>query len=128
MRRIALSNPQPKGAWHVTCVGRKTNKQASSVREEVSSHVERNGLVSRLRVCTFRRIQKRIFYARFSRFHGQRERKIRRQVCYFGNLASAFKMAASKQLIRFLSVEQAWRVDTALAEKLVEHNFGYLLR
>ena len=63
--------------------------------------------VLRFRVCSFRRIQKRIFNPRFSRFHGKRERTIRGQVCYFGNLARAIEMAVSKHLIPFLSVEQA---------------------
>ena len=35
-------------------------------------------------------------------------------------------MAASKQLIPFLPVDQAQRVYTGFAEKLVEHHFGYL--
>ena len=39
------------------------------------------------RVCSFRRIQKRIFDPRFARFRGRKEREIRNWICNLGNLS-----------------------------------------
>ena len=38
-----------------------------------------------IRVCSFRRIQKRIFYPRFAGFRGRKEREIRNWICNLGN-------------------------------------------
>ena len=38
-------------------------------------------------VCSFRRIQKRIFDPRFARFRGRKEREIRNWICNLGNLS-----------------------------------------
>ena len=64
-------------------------------------------------MCSLQRIEKLIFDARFSRFHGRKERKIREK----GNLANIFEVAASKQLLPFLLVDHAQRLDTGLAER-----------
>ena len=39
------------------------------------------------RVCSFRRVQKRIFDPRFARFCGRKEREIRNWVCNPGDLS-----------------------------------------
>ena len=41
--------------------------------------------VVRIRVCSLRRIQKRIFDPRFARFPSRKERKIRNWICNLGN-------------------------------------------
>ena len=46
-----------------------------------------NNLLKILRVCSFRRIQKRIFDPRFARFRGRKEREIRNWICNLGNLS-----------------------------------------
>ena len=47
---------------------------------------EGNYYRSSLRVCSFRRIQKRIFDSRFARFRGRKEREIRNWISNLGNL------------------------------------------
>ena len=51
--------------------------------------------------------------------------KSRNTVCNLGILANAFEMAASGTTNAFLFVDQAQRLDTGFAEKLVEDHFGY---
>ena len=57
-----------------------------------------------LRVCSFRRIQKRIFDLRFARFCGRKEREIRNWICNLGNLSPtrAICMTASQEMTCFL--------------------------
>ena len=57
-----------------------------------------------LRVCSFRRIQKRIFDPRFARFCGGKEREIRNWICNLGKLSPtrAICTTASKQMTCFL--------------------------
>ena len=64
-------------------------------------------------MCSLQRIEKLIFDARFSRFHGREERKIREK----GNLANTFEVVASKQLLPFLLVDQAQGLETRLAKR-----------
>ena len=56
------------------------------------------------RVCSFRRIQKRIFDPRFARFRGRKEREIRNWICNLGNLSPtrAICMTASQEMTCFL--------------------------
>ena len=44
------------------------------------------------RVCSFRRIQKRIFYPRFARFRGQKEREIRNWICNLGQICNLWQI------------------------------------
>ena len=55
-------------------------------------------------VCSFRRIQKRIFDPRFARFRGQKEREIRNWICNLGNLSPtrAICTTASQKMTCFL--------------------------
>ena len=57
-----------------------------------------------LRVCSFRRIQKRIFDPRFARFLGRKERETRNWICNLGNLPStrAICTTASQKMTCFL--------------------------
>ena len=57
-----------------------------------------------LRVCSFRRIQKRIFDPRFARFRGRKEREIRNWICNLGNLSPtrAICTTASQKMTCFL--------------------------
>ena len=64
-----------------------------------------NGLKqATLRVCSFRRIQKRIFDPRFARFRGRKEREIRNWICNLGNLSPtrAICTTASQKMTCFL--------------------------
>ena len=56
------------------------------------------------RVCSFRRIQKRIFDPRFARFLGRKEREIRNWICNLGNLSPtrAICTTASQKMTCFL--------------------------
>ena len=56
------------------------------------------------RVCSFRRIQKRIFDPRFARFLSQKEREIRNWICNLGNLlpTRAICTTASQKMTCFL--------------------------
>ena len=56
------------------------------------------------RVCSFRRIQKRIFDPRFARFRGRKEREIRNWICNLGNLSPtrAICTTASQKMTCFL--------------------------
>ena len=56
------------------------------------------------RVCSFRRIQKRIFDPRFTRFRGRKEREIRNWICNLGNLSPtrAICTTASQKMTCFL--------------------------
>ena len=58
----------------------------------------------KLRVCSFRRIQKRIFDPRFARFLGRKEREIRNWICNLGNLSPtrAIYTTASQKMTCFL--------------------------
>ena len=60
--------------------------------------------VTTLRVCSFRRIQKRIFDLRFARFRGRKEREIRNWICNLGNLSPtrAICTTASQKMTCFL--------------------------
>ena len=55
-------------------------------------------------VCSFRRIQKRIFDLRFARFRGRKEREIRNWICNLGNLSPtrAICTTASQKMTCFL--------------------------
>ena len=55
-------------------------------------------------VCSFRRIQKRIFDPRFARFRGRKEREIRNWICNLGNLSPtrAICTTASQKMSCFL--------------------------
>ena len=57
-----------------------------------------------IRVCSFRRIQKRIFDPRFARFRGRKEREIRNWICNLGNLSPtrAICTTASQKMTCFL--------------------------
>ena len=57
-----------------------------------------------LGVCSFRRIQKRIFDPRFARFRGRKEREIRNWICNLGNLSPtrAICTTASQKMTCFL--------------------------
>ena len=57
-----------------------------------------------LRVCSFRRIQKRIFDPRFARFRGRKELEIRNWICNLGNLSPtrAICTTASQKMTCFL--------------------------
>ena len=57
-----------------------------------------------LRVCSFRRIQKRIFDLRFARFRGRKEREIQNWICNLGNLSPtrAICATASQKMTCFL--------------------------
>ena len=57
-----------------------------------------------LRVCSFWRIQKRIFDPRFARFHGRKEHEIRNWICNLGNLSPtrAICKTASQKVMCFL--------------------------
>ena len=59
---------------------------------------------STLRVCSFRRIQKRILDPRFARFRGRKEREIRNWICNLGNLSPtrAICTTASQEMTCFL--------------------------
>ena len=67
-------------------------------------------------------IQKRIFDPSSADFTVEMNAKSGKKVCNLGNLANAFEMAASKQLTPFFLVDQAQRLETRFAEKLVEHH------
>ena len=56
------------------------------------------------RVCSFRRIRKRIFDPRFARFLGRKEREIRNWICNLGNLSPtrAICTTASQKMTCFL--------------------------
>ena len=56
------------------------------------------------RVCSFRRIQKRIFDPRFARFRGRKEREIRNWICNLGNFSPtrAICTTASREMTCFL--------------------------
>ena len=56
------------------------------------------------RVCSFRRIQKRIFDPRFARFRVRKEREIRNWICNLGNLSPtrAICTTASQEMTCFL--------------------------
>ena len=56
------------------------------------------------RVCSFQRIQKRIFDPRFARFRGRKEREIRNWICTLGNLSPmhAICTTASHKMTCFL--------------------------
>ena len=55
-------------------------------------------------VCSFRRIQKRIFDPMFARFGGRKEREIRNWICNLGNFRKCvqYQMAASEKTMWFL--------------------------
>ena len=55
-------------------------------------------------VCSFRRIQKRIFDPRFAKFRGRKEREIRNWICNLGNLSPtrAICTTASQKMTCFL--------------------------
>ena len=55
-------------------------------------------------MCSFRRIQKRIFDPRFARFRGREEREIRNWICNVGNLSPtrAICTTASQKMTCFL--------------------------
>ena len=60
----------------------------SGPRQRAFCHARYDDLVDcRPRVCSFRRIQKRIFDPRFARFRGRKEREIRNSICNLGNLS-----------------------------------------
>ena len=61
-------------------------------------------LVMKHWVCSFRRIQKRIFDPRFARFRGRKEREIRNWICNLGNLSPtrAICTTASQKMTCFL--------------------------
>ena len=61
-----------------------------------------------LRVCSFRRIQKRIFDPRFARFRGRKEREIRNWICNLGNLSPtrAICTTASQKMTCFLPFDK----------------------
>ena len=60
--------------------------------------------ITLLWVCSFRRIPKRIFDPRFTRFRGRKEREIRNWICYLGNLSPtrAICTTASQKMTCFL--------------------------
>ena len=55
-----------------------------------------------IRVCSFRRIQKRIFDPRFARLRGRKEREIRNWICNLGNLSPTIFTTASQKITCFL--------------------------
>ena len=57
-----------------------------------------------LRVCSFRRIQKRILDPRFARFRGRKEREIRNWICNLGNLSPtrAIRTTVSQEMMCFV--------------------------
>ena len=59
---------------------------------------------TKLRVCSFWRIQKRILDPRFARFRGRKEREIRNWICNLGNLSPtrAICTTASQEMTCFL--------------------------
>ena len=61
-------------------------------------------VVTRFRVCSFRRTQKRILDPRFARFRGRKEREIRNWICNLGNLSPtrAICTTASQEMTCFL--------------------------
>ena len=50
-------------------------------------------------------------------FTVERNAKSKKKACNLDNLANMFEVAASKQLMPFVLVDQAQRLDTGLAEK-----------
>ena len=59
-------------------------------------------------------------------FKVERNAKPEKVVCNLGNLANTFEVAASKQLLPFVLVDQAQRLDTGLAEKFRLIEMWYL--
>ena len=61
-----------------------------------------------LRVCSFRRIQKRIFDLRFARFCSRKEREIRNWICNLGNLSPkrVICTTASQKMTCFLMFDK----------------------
>ena len=62
------------------------------------------GFIGSYKVCSFRRIQKRIFDPRFARFLGRKEREIRNWICNLCNLSPtrAICTTASQKMTCFL--------------------------
>ena len=76
-------------------------KGTSAIARQSNVHSYKRGMFG---VCSFRRIQKRIFDPRFARFLGRKEREIRNWICNLGNLSPtrAICMTASQKMTCFL--------------------------
>ena len=93
-------------------------KQINSVRKLKSITWNKSDQYNFLWVCSFRRIQKRIFDPRFAIFLGRKEREIRNWICNLGNLSPtrAICTTASQKMTCFL-----------LFDKLCDYTVQYLV-
>ena len=118
LRTTTLWNHDDDQKWVTVYCASATSKQTSSSWTSSwflkglvhdNEHVRRLSLQNKfvgstLRVCSFRRIQKRIFDPRFARFRGRKEREIRNWICNLGNLSPtrAVCTTASQKMTCFL--------------------------